>query len=101
MAGHKKEHQDRLKGIYEKYPRKMGKSAGWKTAIAQCKNMDDLDQLETAISNYCSYITRERTERQYILYFSTFMHQWRDWLDPDIGSVAEAGLDLSDMGFEA
>jgi hypothetical protein len=101
MAGHRKEHQERLAAIYEKYPRKMGKSAGWKTAIAQCKTMGDLDQLELAISHYCAYVKREGTERQYILYFSTFMHQWRDWLDSDTGSVIEEKLDLSDLGFEA
>lgn len=97
----KKGIHDRVLAIYAEYPRKMGKSAGLKKALVHCKSIEDTVLLRVAVKNYIAHLEREGTEPQYYLYFSTFMTQWRDWLEADIGSVAKLGRpDLSGMGFE-
>lgn len=90
----------KLEVIYSLYPRKMGKSQGFKSALAQCKKPGDLELLEKAVTNYMAYLIKEGTEKQYVLYFSTFMNQWRDWLEKDTGTVTEVKLDLSGIKFE-
>lgn len=101
MSGFKrKELQDRFDEIYALYPKKMGKSQGMRSASAQIKTMKDMDQLHLAVMNYTAHVIREETEKQYILYFSTFMHQWKDWLEPDIGSVMTVKVNLDGLGFK-
>lgn len=94
---------DRLISIYSMYPRKMGKSAGLKKAQSQFKTMEDLAKLEKAVSRYIKHLIKEGTEKQYILYFSTFMSQWEDWLEEDAGTVIKLRKkrDLSGLGFES
>lgn len=86
--------------IYKKFPRKMGKTQGMRTVRTQCKTKESIEQLSLAVDNYLAHITTEGTEKQYILYFSTFMNQWRDWLDPETGSVVKPEISLSGLGFE-
>lgn len=90
----------RLMEIYSRYPRKMGKTRGFKTALSQCKKNEDFNRLEMAVTNYVSYIIKEKVDKPYILYFSTFMNQWEDWLDPDVGSAIQEQIDLSGIGFD-
>lgn len=90
----------RIDEIYSLYPRKLGKTPGYKVAIAQCKDMQTLQLLETAVINYKVHVVREAKEPEFILYFSTFMRQWRDWLEDGHGLVAQDHIDLSDAGFD-
>lgn len=92
----------KLADIYTLYPRKMGKTPGYKTAHAQCKTLEDLSLLEFAVKNYLAHLKREETEKDYILYFSTFMHQWRDWIEDDVGSVLDikGRADLTGIEFD-
>jgi hypothetical protein len=85
--------------IYALYPKKMGKSQGFKTMIAQCKTMNDMIALEKAVMNYRDYIVRECVQPQYILYFKTFMNQWKDWLDENHGHTEEKTM-LLDADFD-
>lgn len=101
MAVYNKGNREKVEKLYLKYPKKMGKTRGINSALAQCKTDKDLELLEKAIDNYKEYIMREAKEPQYILYFSTFMNQWKEWLDHDIGAAINPALDLSDVGFEA
>lgn len=89
-----------LEAIYAAYPRKMGKGAGMRKAVVQIKTIEDVELLRLAIANYRAYLQREGTEPKYMLYWSTFLTNWRDWLDPETGTVAEQKLDLKGMGFE-
>ncbi len=83
------------------YPRKLGKADGIKTALRQIKTEEDLIDLRLAIKNYRDYLIKEKKEAQYILYFSTFMNKWKDWLDPNHGESEDfSGTtppDLSDI----
>lgn len=90
----------RLEMLYAKYPRKRGKSIGMKKVVAQCKTEEDLLLLEQAIANYRKNLIKEGTESKFVMYFSTFMTQWRDWLDEDVGTVEEMKVDLSGINFD-
>lgn len=76
--------------LYQKYPRKLGKTAGLIKARAQIKSQAEYDDLSLAIEKYSEYITREKTEPQFIKHFSTFMTSWRDWLDTGVGAALDA-----------
>lgn len=86
--------------VYAIYPKKMGKSAGVTKALLQCKTLNDATLLQKAVARYILHLMSEGTEKQYIMYFSTFMNQWKDWLDPDTGSVATPQADLKGLGFK-
>lgn len=89
-----------LEVAYQRFPRKMGKSQGFKLALRQCKSVQDVSDLANAIEHYRAHVAREGTEAQYILYFSTFMSQWRDWLDPEHGTVEKQKIDLTGVKFD-
>lgn len=64
---------------YEKYPRKVGKSAGLKTAQKTVKNEDDYNNLLKAINNYSTHV--KGNDPKHIKHFSSFMSEWRDWIE--------------------
>jgi DNA-binding transcriptional MocR family regulator len=72
--------------IYRAYPRHEGKSGGFKVYEKQILSPADHAELSKAIANYKS--RKAGTELRYLLMFSSFMHQWHDWLDADAGRAA-------------
>jgi hypothetical protein len=80
-----------FESLYLKYPRKQGKGKGLARCKAQVKTQEDYNALSRAIDKYRMYCLKEKTERQFIKHFSTFMSEWRDWLDSDVGAVALTG----------
>lgn len=77
-----------FQAIYDKYPRKEGKAKGFAVCKVQIRSQEELAALSLAVDRYVAKITREATEPKYIKHFSTFMNSWRDWLEPDTGTVA-------------
>lgn len=75
---------DALDLIYQKYPRKEGKSQGYK----RLGTLDEweLECLEIAIDNYLHHLKTNRIEPRYIKMFSTFAGEWRDWVHYEKGS---------------
>jgi len=65
--------------IYKSYPRREGKTQGFRVYEKEISSLDDLKQLTAAISNY--RLAKAGTEHKYLLHFKTFMNQWRDWLE--------------------
>lgn len=96
----KKSVHQRVEEIYALYPKKMGKSAGFRKAVVKCKTEVELARLEQAVANYIVHIIKNGTEPRFILYFSTFMNDWEDWLDPETGTVAKSDVDLSGIKFD-
>ena len=74
--------------LYAKYPRKEGKSGGFRIFLRDVKTAEDFQSLDRALDRYIEMLRREKTEAQYIMHFSTFMGRWRDFLDPDFGTSA-------------
>lgn len=71
-----------LDRIYKMYPRKQGKSLGYKKMSKDLKSVNDLADLERAITNYLAMTID--TEIKYVKHFSTFMNCWRDYLDVEL-----------------
>lgn len=81
--------EERLEEIYKDYPKKLGKSPGIRRGLQTIKTALDLDLLAQAIMNYKKHLKENKTESKYIMYFSTFMNQWRDWTDPNHGEIKD------------
>lgn len=73
--------------LYQKYPKREGKQKGLATCKAQIRTPEDFEALSLAIDRYTAHCRREATDSKYIKHFSTFMNCWRDWLEPDAGTV--------------
>lgn len=70
-----------FESIYKKYPKKEGKSRGFKILKVQIKTKEDYENIIKAIDNYSIYCSTNIKERKYIKHFSTFMGEWRDWIN--------------------
>lgn len=75
-----------LEEFYSHYPRKQGKTPGMRTARAQIKTHDDLERLRQALVHYKLYLKAQGVAKEYVMHFSTFMTQWKDWLDENHGA---------------
>lgn len=73
--------------IYSRYPRKEKKTSGLAKCKAQIKTPEDYRRLSHAVDNYAK--NKTGVELKYIMQFSTFMGEWRDWLDSETGTKAE------------
>lgn len=90
---------EHIEALYQRYPKKKGKSRGMRIALTQCRTEDDLSLLAQAIDNYTKHLVQEGTEMKFVLYFSSFMSQWRDWacLEEDIPLTQKVNLDGIDF----
>lgn len=75
-----------LEEAYRRYPRKQGKSPGLKRLAPQIQTQEDYDNLLTAIDNYSRC---ETVKKGFIKLFSSFVGEWRDWIDPVNGTVSK------------
>lgn len=91
--------RDDIERAYKQYPRKVGKSRGLDIAIKQVKDPPTLHALETAIKNYAAAVRRDGTEKKYIKHFSTFMGEWRDWIQPDEDASPAVEVNHAEMGY--
>lgn len=66
--------------LYQKYPRKEGKTKGKAVFEKQIKTQQDWEDIQKAVDNYADSVADR--EKQYIKQFSTFMNCWRDYLTP-------------------
>ncbi|MFQ5786725.1 MAG: hypothetical protein ACE5H1_01965 [Thermodesulfobacteriota bacterium] len=74
----KKENGIFFDSIWSKYPNKVGRKMAEKHFKNSVKNKKDFNDLNTALTNYLS---SKRVQRGYIQNGSTFMNNWRDWID--------------------
>lgn len=89
-----------LEIIYKSYPLKKGKHKGFEKARREITSARELDDLRFAVNAYKADVERNKTKPEYIKHFSTFMSEWKDWLDPETGSaisVASSRADLSEI----
>ena len=76
-----------LETLYRKYPKKVKKAEGMRRLRTSVRTKEDLANLELALEKFCEYHRREGTEARYVPLFSTFANSWKDWIDPDAGTV--------------
>lgn len=87
-----KERRAKIEEIYSAYyPLKKGKSKGVDKLITEVKTEVDLENLKLSIQRYSASIK----DPKYIKLFSTFAHEWKDWLDDDAGkSTVQKNKDM-------
>ena len=68
-----------LEALYQKYPRKIGKKKGLEKLSKEINTQEDYDKINIAINNYISYTQNDNLK--FIKHFSTFVSDWKDWLD--------------------
>ena len=68
-----------LESAYRRYPRKDGKSKGLKKLKSEIRSQEDFEKLILAIEKYAA--SRRGQDPQYTKHFSTFVSEWRDWID--------------------
>lgn len=86
-----------LESVYKTYPRKEGKTKGLAKLKTQIKTPEDLEHLKAAVKNYRAKLESSGTETEFIKHFSTWVGEWRDWIDPETGTiraVKKTGLEL-------
>lgn len=89
-----------LQALYFKYPRRVGKGRGLKIAAREIKTREDFDALDSAIARYSSYVAAQNIEPKFVKHFSTFMGEWKDWLDPGAGSTGTPKQDPKKWAYE-
>lgn len=83
--------------FWEKYPRKMGKTLASKRFKSNIKKESDYRLLMQAIDRYNQYIDNKNIQIEYIKHGSTWMNEWKDWIENDIGDVKQSsGLSIDD-----
>lgn len=63
---------------YQIYPRKRGKTPGMKIIRKQIKSQQDFLDFQKAVQNFAHEMKDK--EPQFIMKFSTFAQEWRDWI---------------------
>lgn len=62
------------------FPRKQGKTRGLKKCKTDVKK-SELKDFEIAIHNYSNYVEANDIKREFTKHFSTWVSEWRDWID--------------------
>jgi len=73
--------------FWGKYPRKMGKTLAAKRFKSKIKKESDYNLLMQALDRYNQYVSSSNIQREYIKHGSTWMGEWEDWLENDIGGT--------------
>jgi len=71
--------------IYARFPRKVGKQRGINALKRSIKNAEDYSSLDKALDHYIAYCKANATEHRFIKHFSSWVSEWRDWLDSSTG----------------
>lgn len=82
-------HAEAFADFWSRYPRKVGKGKAEKSWQKEIKSGTSPDQIFEALDRYQAHLKTEGTESKYVLHGSTFMNQWRDWLDPETGKALD------------
>lgn len=83
-----------FESVYKNYPRKIGKTKGIAQLKRQVRKQEEFDAFYKAVLKYREICEAMKTEKQYIMHFSTFVGtpqapRWKDYL--------EDGVDTSDL----
>jgi hypothetical protein len=89
--------------VYDRYPKKKGKSDGIKRLVADFKKGFTPEQAHAALDRTIAELKTAGTPKEYIPYFSTWTSTWHDALDDDHGQSQDfsdkpATLDELDLG---
>lgn len=81
-----KPHRFAFEAVYAVFPRKRGKSDGLRRLERDVRTQADFDALITAVRNFAAEMQREQRPIDKIAYFSTWVGEWKDWIQLERGS---------------
>ena len=71
--------------VYQRYPKKIGRTKGFDRLKSHIKTKADLEALHVAMDHFLAHHRRKGTEVKFIPQFDTWTSSWRDWIDPNTG----------------
>ena len=71
----------RFEQFWTKYPKKEGKATALRHFLRTVKTDSDWKNFKIATETYLTKLKTEATEYQYIKQASTFVNNWKDWLE--------------------
>lgn len=92
--------QEAYESVYQKYPKKVGKSDGLAKLKKICPSQETLAQFELAM---LAYVADCKKNDVFLKQFDTFVNSsWKDWLDPSTSSASglKASGDIDWSRFE-
>lgn len=73
-----------LDALYARWPKKQGKSAGYRRLQASLKTDEDLHLFGQALDHAVATFQQEGRDIKYYPMFSTFVSSWSDYLPDDV-----------------
>lgn len=70
-----------FESAYNLYPCKKGKTKGLEKLKREIDSIEELELFKTSIKNYCLDFKQNKIDIKYYKHFSTFVGEWRDWID--------------------
>ena len=95
--GEKPDQKTWFNNFWKQYPRKMGKTLAAKRFKSKIKKQSDYDLLMKALDRYNQYVSNSNIQREYIKHGSTWMGEWEDWLENDIGDAKQQSVKSIDQ----
>lgn len=81
--------------VYARYPRKLGKADGIKKLIVRLKGGLDPTLAGQALDRFLAHHKAKGTESDFLPYFSTWVGDLDDWLDPETGQAECFAKDIA------
>ena len=66
--------------VWGTYPKRLGKKEALRHFNASVLSAEDYANIQTAVANYCQYLSDQKVDEQYIKHGSTFFNNWKDWI---------------------
>ena len=81
-----------FEGLYQVYPRKVGRTDALDRMRKLVKTPDEYSKLCHALARFKKHHADKGTQEQYLPHMTTFLgvkgkERWRDWLDPETGTA--------------
>lgn len=70
-----------FESIYQKYPRKVGKSSGMAKLAKTIKTVETYEKFTKSVNNFLEEHKIAGTDLKYVPHFSTFVNRWQDYLE--------------------
>lgn len=86
--------EDDLLAVYRQYPRKDGKGTGLTKLRSTIRTPSALADLRRAMTAYVAKWRADKLDVQYTPHFSTWVNNWKQWLDPEVARPLAAGSSL-------
>lgn len=83
-----------FESIYKKYPRKIGKTLGFRWLRQHVRSQEKFDALERAVAFYALYCAQNSIEEQFIKHFSTWVKSYEDWDKAPVAAIRRSSHDV-------